>query len=565
MQYDCFLNTRPDLIFIGITIVICVTTCKLTNISNIDKLLSFHVSKPIINGIQILAGVGILVMLANEIGHLMREWGYSCGPLGYFHFFVDSPIVGYFLYILNITLASFAFWEILKAQEFRSTEADSLEIRRVNLVVIWFFINLMFILTTIQSMFWEVICFFSGIVIFLFLSISWIIVGRIHGSFLSKINEPLDELKHWNTLLLLFVMVFLQTMITKAGILLIIILYTRQKFSCFISFLLKRPFDIADNKVPQIKDLANRISVNNKPALLGFYFLSASAFTMLIFFQLQINPFSGMAVYPKAGTISLIYTFDILFICCAMLRRRFTRLTVLIACVLLIITRYLLPVITPSFFINSQIPHYFNTVEALSYMAGPWTVPLVGIILQLYVFTFLMLQSKLLVFEQAIFINNKIHQLKDLGIATILMELYAITPQLLIGYLFTTIILLSPPPVGFEGQEAVFILTKCGGIFIMLVIFGFSVKAGNFYRWQKKENCVDELFFKIKEWNGTKGIDKMLFACPLLASFGLWREGNGRDWLLLIHQMEENLLFGGAMLILFMGIMEAVSQSFQNI
>jgi hypothetical protein len=178
-------------------------------------------------------------------------------------------------------------------------------------------------------------------------------------------------------ILLVVGLVLLQSMITKAGLLLILIPRVGAYCARWAGLKLRQFSEAGICEPVSLEDLSHVLVRGSKWPLLAFIFLLTSGYPALFMWQLNVSPFPGLSGgYCKAQTLELLYTIDILFLLSCAASRTDRPFVVMAGMSVLVFTRYCIPVLFPSWLsLESVDPRH-----ALEWIRGghlPRNVPLV--------------------------------------------------------------------------------------------------------------------------------------------------------------------------------------------
>lgn len=464
------------------------------------------------------AVVGLILLIIDEFGLLLNEWNLPAGPFEWIRTFMEFPGIDYLIYFFNFYLASVGVWRFIHGLDMGDKIRDAAAVNRKYLLDLLAFANLLLLVTALQIVVWNSS---YGPAFILLISLLLWQFGDVKHKYYSEASvrqNPDEKIFTLNKYLFIFAMISLETMITKVGLLLILIPKTANWLLAKVRALLKRP-ESAEMDILQVEDMPKRIFDGDIWSLIGFMFLCASGFTSFIFWQAHQGPLppSGSA-YPKTETISFLYTLDILFMTYAITRKRAPTLVIL-SMAFLIFTRYVLPLSQADWFYPPSIPPGFSTISAIADFSNRTFPMIFGFAFHAAIFlAFLLLILQARFFDRLLKHNDDSSRVK-LGAVSFFNSIFAVL--ICVGWLFGGLMAYMFFHAQYpEGKTAlspeVFLLETKNAGKLSLVIMGLLSSFFMFMVNKKSMTELDILHRDIHEWQGKDGIDAMSRACPWL-------------------------------------------------
>lgn len=334
-----------------------------------------------------LSALGLLILIVDELGLALLEWGIAVDALLIFRDVMAIPGVSYTLFWMNMILLFAGMWEALDVfdniGDAEGAPREKLRKLKLSVILVIFSINL-----TIMGM--QLLIYnghFSSLQVqmqrlepgpefllsagsFLAVLVVFIASIKMASGNMSQLEEYSSRL-HLNSLMnrAVFFGVFVvlsETMITKAALLLILIPRFASGIKKAVGLLLrgrKELIGLTGNAV-KIREI---IDTGGKGFFykLGFLWLIGSSFPLMLLYQVLCSPFPPLAgPYPMSTTISLLYSVDLMILIAALAASRAMRGVLVVAGIVLqVAVRYLFPVVYPDAFTPAPIPPGANLFD----------------------------------------------------------------------------------------------------------------------------------------------------------------------------------------------------------
>lgn len=530
----------------------------------LDRLTHWRPSSRLTRSVSATAIALTILLVFEEFGLLLEEWHLPTGPLSALRHVMGLPGVTHILYLANLALVAPATATILKEQApTPATPEAAARQERLHAAFILMFLAIALVLTALQALVWGV---FGGTmlspvglgVVSLFAVVLLritAVVGKLQASSEADL-APLDRLHRWHVWLLLLGIALLQTMVTKATLLLLLVPRCKQG----IVRLLKRTVPAAADRAPTtVEELAQRVQGAELARVAGFYFLMTSGMSSLLMWQSHAGPFppSGSA-YPMTQTIGTLYTLDIIVMVWAIARTRTSWWAVGSAMALLATTRHLLPLIMPTWFSPSLDPPGFDPVTALGSVFGtPFAAVVVSAVVHLLTFALFFIQHRALTHSDAALVRGQRESLRPLFWWSVGMEACFVAMMLTL----TTILFVAQFPIDDELASSTLLaasaITTRLLMHLVLVVaqaiyaIATMLMLGDLYRRGRSQ--VDQVVGEVRRRTGEAGLGRFYDAVPAARSYGLNRPLAGRDHLMGWYAAAVGLMVVGAVVTLVRG------------
>jgi len=331
--------------------------------------------------VDYIARTLIIILLLDEIGFFLKEWGINIFIFKYFEFFLRIPLISYAVFIANFIIIIPATYKIFVNyfENLYSNSSDMIAVfydsknfntykKKYAFIISLFILVLSYIVWISQCFIWNefkfndvtpyTIAFWMAAILLILpvilMSIIPVRISKLSNDFKfvdSKINTRSNFI-----FLSIFFLSFSQTMITNILVLLPLI----NKLRNFSYSIINRIPPI--NKISEYDIIPNENSRNWE--IFNFTLLTTSTITLLTFWQTAITPFPPLeSFYPKAFTISLLYMTYILLYFLLVNTKSFYRIKSVFWILITLFILYGLPVFYPHLFVSadnySEIRFYF--------------------------------------------------------------------------------------------------------------------------------------------------------------------------------------------------------------
>ncbi len=512
------------------------------------------------------AGLTVLLVV-DEVGLLLMEWSLPTGPLGFFRGAMGLRGVSHVLYLANLTLVAPATHALLKEHAPPTQDAATVEQQaRLNMTLVLMFVALTLLITSVQALVWAdsgsgLVSLPALMVLSLFAAVLLRVgtaAGRLQAVTVGD-HTPLERLHRWHVWLLLMGIVLLQTMVTKAALLLVLIPRARLAVTRTLRRLLPA-LPSAESPLPvTIEDLARRVRGAELAKVAGFYFLLTSGFSSLLMWQSHAGPFPPAGSgYPMTQTIGTLYTLDILVVIWAIVTPRAGWRTIGPAMGLMAFTRHVLPLVAPGWFTPATTPPGFNPVAALGEIfGGPAAAAVVSFLVHVFTFALFVTQERALRHSDAALLAGRDESLRLLFGWSMGMELCFLSMMLLLSAVLFTAQFPLDHDIALDATTARQAVWERFLIHIVLVA-GQAVYAvatlttvGQLYRRGRSQ--PDQVLEEVRRRRGPEGLARYYAAIPTARRFGRDRPERGPDRLLVLYAACIVVMVGGAVVTLVRG------------
>lgn len=501
------------------------------------------------------ARILIIILIIDEIGLALKEWGYNISVFRIFSEFIKVPGISYAIFVANFVIIIPATYrivihyheklrenkiELLKSfqsiEDFESYKnhyalLTSLLILSISLIIwdaqclIWgeydtegaSFNNIPFWLNVIPP-------FLMMFTLFIFLTKRMSVIGLKYRTNTSKLSYSKRSAEIFYTITFIS---FSQTMITKVLILLPLI----NKFQLLSSKLL--------GLIPPKRYLSEEMLLPFSPFKkwreFNFSFLVSLFIIFIIFWQLVITPFPPLeSFYPKGMSISILYTLIILLYFIINTNDRFYRIKSILFQVLTIFVIYLTPLLFIDWYIN--IKNYGDDFYFLR-IFHQMNFLLPGILL-FFLLNLLILFSITNLFSNLI-IEEKLYD-GDFSDSTFFrkylwrIQLYPILLRLSFIFIFMMVLLSHYLPQ----------LWIASGIFDMTGLFIIPFLPIIYLIYELLDNSIQRIYKRIKKIGGDEIVNQLIQRNRFLLLFKSWNNNKINPKGVLLFLLVSSLIWG---------------------
>lgn len=546
-------------VYLVVTAVIAILLLRASKAENLAALAAWQCPPRLSRWATTTATLLLFVNILDEFGLLLAEWELPTGPLGWLRSIEGIPGLAQLLYLANLALVAPAVWAVLVDHTpLAGNRQRQVFFEQSNVAHVLLFVGLSALLTAMQFFVWGEVppavailmaVIFAGTLIYVTQSVSHL--DRVTREDLL----PLEMLHRWHVRLLLFGLLLLQTMITKAGLLLLLVARTRPLVLRGIRRVLPRLEVGASAASPlTVEKLASHLHGSDQLSILAFYWLFTAGFWGLFFWQSHASPFPPAdSGYPKTMTVSTLYTIVIALYLAVLSRTRPSRSARLLAIVALGLTFHLLPVAALDWFSPSVTPQGLNPVSTgIELFRSPWPVALFGAILHLLAFLLFFSQERALTHAHtALVLQDERGYRGAYRWSLAEAALGQSAPFMLAMTLFLTVLAVEPPPNATAARFAQIRegLHTVGAI--GLVIFAALGLLMDWQIYAKAGSEPDKLYDAIRHRRGEAALARFYELCPGARRVGRSRVERGWDRLWLVYGVPVITVLGGALWLWF--------------
>ena len=322
--------------------------------------------------IDYVARILIIIILIDEIGFFLKEWGINIFIFQYFEFFLRIPFISYAVFIANFIIIIPATYKIILnyLENLYPNKSDLIAVfsnvenfntykKKYAFLISLLILIISYLVWTGQCLIWNevkinegtpysIVHWIAGVLIFLpviLMIISEVRISKLSNGF--KLVDSKINIKRSFIVLSIVFLSFSQTMITKILVLLPLINKVKNFGYSII------------NKIPPKDKISeyNLIPKENSRNwnIFNFTLLTTSTFILLLFWQIVITPFPPLeSFYPKAFTISLLYMIYMLLYFFLVNTEKFYRIKSVFWILITLFILYGLPIFYPSLFISAN-------------------------------------------------------------------------------------------------------------------------------------------------------------------------------------------------------------------
>jgi outer membrane protein assembly factor BamB len=366
--------------------------------NNFSRLAEITLKKSWRKGVSILSQLLIIVLILDETGLLLNEWGIKSGFLDVFRKILEIPGINRMVFLANLgliipaayTLTSGLIEQTRKENDIYMSNWKDYDLfnKKYSLFVSVFVLTITLLFFLVQSLFFgefhlskDIGPFSLLVYLILIFSGPIIILKRVIAieREISKTHNPF-RFQPWFEKSMIFVILlicflsFTQTMITKVLLLLTVVSWAGPGIIKLMGFIIPKVKSInisnLDSAYEKIINGLTNSSIWNK---WNFIFLTSSFVPLLFLFQSHSGPFppSGSA-YPKTETISALYMLYMILFLFIGSKGKFIWLKSIIWTLVTIFILYLTPVFFPSWYFPSVDPPGFSAIEVLASLSNIW-------------------------------------------------------------------------------------------------------------------------------------------------------------------------------------------------
>lgn len=327
---------------------------KLARPPYLSRLTDWKPSNWLSKGVSTVSSALLLVLIADEVGLFFLEWGWEWSVFLMLREFLKQPGMAQLLEAADIALVVPATYTIFSVYGPSFDEPEKEEMKkkmRVQICIILFI--LLVCLTFFQVFVWNT----SKGVLVIALAFAAYSISEVVNIFCryNENKEKVSERSPWKAhlfndiSLLSLALVALQTMVTKAALLLVLI----PRFSKPVLRKLRTvlPIRVENPEEIDVDSLARRAHGSSTSRVIGFYFFVSCLWPALLLWQLNVSPFPPLqAGFPKTQTINLVHVVSQMLMLWALGRRKTNPLLIGAGMTAMTIAWYGLPWLAPSWY-----------------------------------------------------------------------------------------------------------------------------------------------------------------------------------------------------------------------
>ena len=354
---------------------------KLARPPYLNRLANWKPPNWLSKGVSTVSSALLLVLIADEVGLFFVEWGWEWSVFLTLREFLGRTGMAQLLETANIALVVPATYTIFSSYGPSFSNPEKKEARkRMRVQVCNVLVILLLYLTLVQLLVRNI----STYTLILFFILTLYIIKSIF-KILKNFNDNKKKIYSNNPqkaglfsdiFVLSFALVSLQTIVTKAALLLVLI----PRFSKPVLQKLRTvlPIRVDNPEEIDVDSLARRALGSSTSRIIGFYFFVSCLCPGLLLWQINVSPFPPLqAGFPKTQTINLVHVVSQMLMLWALGRRKTNPLLIGSGMAAMTLAWYGLPWLAPSWYgpavdpPGSTIFSVFMSGEELARLAIP--------------------------------------------------------------------------------------------------------------------------------------------------------------------------------------------------
>jgi len=543
--------TSKDILYLTFALAATIALSSLGSERGVERLAAWRPSAWLVRWVRWISAFLTILLLLDELGLLFLEWGMSPGPLGWLRWLEGLPGATHVLYFANLALVVPATFTVLMDEEEEQGAEAPPEVRVRAVATVLQFLALSLLLTAVQGFLWGEytwpvgsVVTPTGAAVLILLAGALVRITTTQGRLWSRQESevaPSVVLHRLNVWLLILAILLLQTMITKAALLLVLLPSAGRPVRAFLRRLVRSVDAGATQEPVTIEKLARQAKAGGNWRLAAYYLLLTSGFSSLVFWQSHAGPFPPAGSgYPKTLTISLIYTIDILVAVWAVSRLRPSRRLLVFSMALILFTRHALFFVTPAWFMPPVTPPGINPVSLFADVYGSPAAPaVISAGIHLLLFAVLLVNAGAMRESAAVFEVHDRSRLRALWRWTLGLEISQLLPTALIAGLLAGACRAAALDIATRSWAAERISRIQHELYAIgafgVAVIGVGTLALAFHLYRERRSQPDKVWARLRQASGEEGVAAAVTAAPWAARLGRGRPAPGWDRLLMVY------------------------------
>ncbi len=487
--------------------------------NTLRKALKLNIPFWVGKAITIISAILLIISLMDEIGLFLNEWLIFPRFFSYLRVISSFPGISYLVYFANYSLLVPLVYQIIEKNRGNTSNEEKntlMKLQSVNASITM--LTFSFIITSMQlASVNEDGNIFPWILPAVILSICSFVIIFSNRKIAKKVSQFKDQNDGRNNLLiglLIIGIVLLQTMITKAGLLLAIFYWVRNLLVNFIAFL-KRKNRPQSSQSVFVETLARHLIPTEWKDLIPTLILFSSVVPIIIFWQIDQSPFppSGGFFY-KDTTINLMYTLDILLFLIAIIAKHGEWILTIAATFFLVFSRYVSIILFPNWYSNGFYSNKsYSFLDFVTELVGKGVIGAALVCFVLHTLSFMLFcvifaNSKYAI--ESLFDKDQT-KIRPYFISSICCDWVIVTFGFFIQLFFYF-------PLKDLYQWSSINLVFCGlGYFLCVIAFASMI----YTDWLGEPSRTRLFFININKFYGEKRVEKLYRNIPLARHYSL--------------------------------------------